>query len=259
MSFLAHQRNGEGRPLVVVHGLFGSASNWRNVALTLEESCSVWSVDLRNHGNSFHRQGMSYAQQANDLLNWLDSQNLDKVCLLGHSMGGKVVMEFALRYPSRVEKLIVVDIAPMQYDASHHEIIASLVALKAKEPWKDRRQADQLLTEFLGEEAIQTRLFLLTNLRRTADGLRLRVGIEAIEEDYTSILAAPESVVAGKTFAGPTLAIRGIHSDYVPDAALPAFKQVFSALQLVDLEGGHWLHAEQVDAFTAAVSDFIKV
>lgn len=100
--------------------------------------------------------------------------------------------------------------------------------------------------------------FLLTNLRRTADGLRLRVGIEEIEEGYASILEAPESIAAGKTFTGPTLAVRGIHSNYVPDSALPAFKQAFPAIELVDLDGGHWLHAEQADIFAATVSDFIK-
>lgn len=258
MSILAHQRNGQGQPLVVVHGLFGSASNWRNVALKLEQDFAVWSVDLRNHGNSFHRQGMSYAQQAEDLLRWLDNIGLDKVSLLGHSMGGKVVMEFALRYPSRVEKLIIVDIAPIKYAPSHHEIIASLIELKAQEPWHDRRQADQLLNEFLGAEAIQTRLFLLTNLRRTDDGLRLRVGIKEIAEDYAAILNAPFAVMEGKTFAGPSLAIRGSQSDYVPDSALPVLKQAFPAIEMVDLDGGHWLHAEQAEAFTAAVRDFLK-
>lgn len=258
MSILAHQRNGQGQPLVVVHGLFGSASNWRNVALKWADDFAVWGVDLRNHGNSFHRSGMGYAQQAEDLLSWLDNTGLDKVCLLGHSMGGKVAMEFALRYPSRVEKLIIVDIAPIEYKASHNEIIASLVDLKAKEPWHDRRQADKLLTEFLGEDAVQTRLFLLTNLRRTSDGLRLRVGIEEIEKGYQDILAAPESILAGESFTGPTLAIRGTQSDYVPDSSLPVLRKAFPAVELVDLDGGHWLHAEQADAFAAAVSEFIK-
>lgn len=258
MSILAHQRNGQGKPLVVVHGLFGSASNWRNVALKWEQHFAVWGVDLRNHGSSFHRHGMSYGQQADDLLCWLDNVGLDKVCLLGHSMGGKLVMEFALRYPSRVEKLIIVDIAPIKYEPSHNEIIASLIDLKAKEPWHDRRQADQLLNAFLGEDAIQTRLFLLTNLRRTADGLRLRVGIEEIEDDYASILDVPESITAGKSFAGPTLVIRGTRSDYVPDNTLPIFKEVFPEFKLVDLDGGHWLHAEQTDAFAAAVMSFLS-
>lgn len=258
MSILAHQRNGQGQPLVVVHGLFGSASNWRNVALKWADDFAVWGVDLRNHGNSFHRLGMSYAQQAEDLLSWLDNSGLDKVCLLGHSMGGKVAMEFALRYPSRVEKLIIVDIAPIEYEASHNEIIAALIDLKTKEPWRDRRQADSLLTEFLGEESIQTRLFLLTNLRRTSDGLRLRVGIEEIAAGYKEILQAPESITAGKAFLGSTLVIRGTQSDYVPDSALALFEKTFPKMQLVDLDGGHWLHAEQVDAFSAAVTEFLK-
>lgn len=255
---LAHQRNGQGEPLVMVHGLFGSASNWRNVALKLADDFAVWSVDLRNHGSSFHRQGMSYTQQAADLLAWLDYQGIEKASFLGHSMGGKVVMEFALNYPSRVNKLLVADIAPIAYQPSHNEIIASLEKLKEQEPWRERRDADRFLTEELGSETIQTRLFLLTNLRRTEDGLRLRVGIEEIAKGYPEILAAPPAVEAGETFAGPCLVIRGTQSDYVPDSSLDAFKTSFPNYELADIDGGHWLHAEQTDAFTAAVKSYLQ-
>lgn len=258
MNVLAHQRNGQGEPLVVVHGLFGSASNWRNAALKWADKFAVWAVDLRNHGNSMHRQGMNYTQQAEDLLAWMDCNGLDTVNLLGHSMGGKVVMEFALRYPSRVNKLIVVDIAPLEYQPSHNEIIAALIALKQQEPWAERRLADRFLTEHLGSESVQTRLFLLTNLRRTDDGLRLRVGLEEIAEGYAEILAAPPAVTAGATFTKPTLVLRGTKSDYVPDSSLATFKTNFPAYELISLDGGHWLHAEQTEAFVAAVTAFLN-
>lgn len=254
---LAHQRNGQGEALVVVHGLFGSASNWRNVALSLADDFAVWAVDLRNHGSSFHRQGMSYTQQAEDLLTWLDYQGIEKASFLGHSMGGKVVMEFALNYPNRVNKLLIADIAPIAYEASHNEIIASLEKLKAQEPWRERRDADRFLTEELGSETVQTRLFLLTNLRRTGEGLKLRVGLEEIAQGYPEILAAPPAIEAGKSFAGPCLVIRGTKSDYVPDSSLAAFKASFPSYELADLDGGHWLHAEQTEAFTAAVKNFL--
>lgn len=257
MRTLAHQRNGQGEALIVVHGLFGSASNWRNVALKLADDLAVWAVDLRNHGSSFHRQGMSYTQQAEDILTWMDYQGIEKASFLGHSMGGKAVMEFALNYPERVNKLLVADIAPIAYEPSHNEIIASLEKLKAQEPWRERRDADRFLTEELGSETIQTRLFLLTNLRRTPDGLKLRVGIEEIAAAYPDILAVPPAVQAGKTFAGPCLVIRGTQSDYVPDSSLEAFNQHFPNNEVCNIDGGHWLHAEQTEDFTQAVKDFV--
>ncbi len=255
-SLLAHQRFGQGKPLVVMHGLFGSADNWRGLARRWSDELGVWCLDLRNHGRSFHALGMNYSQQAEDLLYWLDSEDLDQVSLLGHSMGGKVAMEFALRYPSRVDKLVLADIAPVRYEHTHSEIIAGLRELFAREPWHERREADHLLADYVDD--VQTRLFLLTNLIRTEDGLRLRVAVEEIARDYQSIIDAPPAMAEGRVFSGPCLAIRGTRSDYVEDALLDEFKRGFPNLQLADLDAGHWLHAEQADAFGQLVSDFIQ-
>lgn len=255
MTSLAHQRYGQGQPLVVLHGLFGSADNWRGLARRWSDDFGVWCLDLRNHGRSFHALRMDYTQQAEDLLYWMDGEGLDQVNLLGHSMGGKVAMEFALRYPDRVAKLILADIAPVGYDHSHSQIIEGLLALHAKEPWHERREADRLLAEYVDD--VQIRLFLLTNLIRTEDGLRLRVGIEEIRRDYAAIIDAPPAMAEEKTFVGPCLAIRGRQSDYVADELLPEFKRGFPQLQLQELDAGHWLHAEQADAFSDLVSDFI--
>lgn len=255
-SLLAHQRYGQGEPLVVMHGLFGSADNWRGLARRWSDDFEVWCLDLRNHGRSFHSLGMNYSQQAEDLLYWLDNENLDRVNLLGHSMGGKVAMEFALRYPSRVDKLLVADIAPVRYEHTHSEIIAGLRALYAEEPWHERREADQRLAAFVDD--VQTRLFLLTNLVRTEEGLCLRVAIEEIARDYQSIIDAPPAMAEGKCFSGPTLALRGSRSDYVLDEQLETFKKGFPELELVELDAGHWLHAEQAEAFGQQVKDFLQ-
>lgn len=256
MTILAHQRNGQGEPLVVMHGLFGSADNWRGLARRWSDDFAIWSLDLRNHGRSFHREGMNYTLQAEDLLHWLDSERLERVHLLGHSMGGKLAMEFALCHPERVNKLIVADIAPVRYEHSHGDIIQGLKALKASEPWHERREADHLLAEYVTD--VQTRLFLLTNLVRTESGLCLRVAIEAIARDYQSIIDAPPALLEGAVFEGATLAIRGSRSDYVMDDQLPKFRQTFPGLQLETLDAGHWLHAEQADAFSDAVLRFLK-
>ncbi|WP_114416475.1 alpha/beta fold hydrolase [Marinospirillum perlucidum] len=256
MKSLAHQRYGQGEPLVVMHGLFGSADNWRGLARRWSDEFEVWCLDLRNHGRSFHSLGMDYSQQAEDLLYWMDNENLDKASLLGHSMGGKVAMEFALRYPSRVDKLILADIAPVRYEHTHGKILEGLRALHAQEPWHERRQADHLLADYVDD--IQTRLFLLTNLVKTEDGLRLRVGIEEIDRDYQSIIDAPPGMELGKQFAGSCLAIRGSRSDYVSDDLLDEFKRGFPSLQLTELQAGHWLHAEQAEDFGRLVSEFLN-
>ena len=256
MTSLAHQRYGQGQPLVVLHGLFGSADNWRGLARHWSDEFGVWCLDLRNHGRSFHALSMNYTQQAEDLRYWLDSEDLEKVSLLGHSMGGKVAMEFALRHPDRVDKLILADIAPVRYEHTHSAIIEGLRALHAQEPWHERREADHLLADYVDE--VQIRLFLLTNLVRTEDGLRLRVGIEEIARDYQSIIDAPPAMAESKQFSGPCLAIRGSQSDYVTDDLLDEFKRGFPKLKLAELEAGHWLHAEQAEDFRRLVSDFIN-
>lgn len=254
-SLLAHQRYGQGEPLVVMHGLFGSADNWRGLARRWSDEFAVWCLDLRNHGRSFHSLGMNYSQQAEDLLYWMDSEDLEKVSLLGHSMGGKVAMEFALRYPGRVNKLLVADIAPVRYEHTHAAIIDGLRALHEAEPWHERRDADKFLADFVSD--VQTRLFLLTNLVRTEDGLRLRVAIEEIARDYQSIIDAPPAISEDRSFSGPTLVLRGQRSDYVTDELLEEFKRGFPNMELAELDAGHWLHAEQAEAFGHLVSDFL--
>ncbi|MCE8019105.1 alpha/beta fold hydrolase [Halomonas sp. MCCC 1A11036] len=244
---------GEGTPLVVVHGLLGSADNWRSHVKQWQALRRVVAVDLRNHGRSPHADGMSYREMAEDLLALLDRLHIDRAHLLGHSMGGKVVISLARLAPERVASLIVADIAPQAYGHGHDAVFAGLRNLERGRPG-NRREADELLAEHVEERA--TRLFLATNLERGENGgLTLRLGLDQIEAGYTDIMQAP----AGKgAFEGPTLVLRGGRSHYVPDSALPGLREALPQARLVTLEeAGHWLHAEQPEAFQSAVNDFL--
>lgn len=243
---------GEGRPLVVLHGLFGSADNWRSHVKQWQTQRRVIAVDLRNHGKSPHAPGMRYATQAEDVEALLDALSIERCDLLGHSMGGKVAMTLARQSPTRVARLIVADIAPIAYAHGHDAIFRAMRAV-AEQPPADRKAADRIMAEFIDTPA--TRLFLATNLVRGEQGLVWRVGLEQIEEDYPSIVAAPDGEGA---YEGPALVLRGERSDYVGDADLPAVEAVLPKARIETLaDAGHWLHAEQPEAFQTAVARFL--
>lgn len=244
---------GEGTPLFVIHGLLGSADNWRSHVKQWQAHHRVVTVDLRNHGRSPHAESMGYGEMAQDLLSLMDRLGIERTHLLGHSMGGKVAISVARLAPERVASLIVADIAPQAYGHGHDAVFAGLRRVEQGSP-TNRREADELLAEHVDERA--TRLFLATNLVRGDDGvLRLRIGLDQIERDYDSIMQEPAGEGA---YEGPTLVLRGELSPYVPDEALPALRDVLPKAQLVTLEqAGHWLHAEQPEAFQTAVNDFL--
>ena len=243
---------GEGVPLVVIHGLFGSADNWRSHVKAWEASRRVIAVDLRNHGRSPHAEGMGYDAMAGDVIKLLDRLQVPRAHLLGHSMGGKVVISLARLAPERVASLIIGDIAPLAYGHDHDTVFAGLRRLEEGQP-ANRREADDLLGEHVKERAV--RLFLATNLERAeSGGLRLRLGLDEIQADYETVMAPPAGEGA---FPGPTLVLRGASSPYVTDAMLPALREVLPEAEVVTLEAGHWLHAEQPEAFRDAVEAFL--
>ncbi|WP_444677689.1 alpha/beta fold hydrolase [Halomonas sp. E19] len=243
---------GEGIPLVVVHGLLGSADNWRSHVKQWQQARRVVAVDLRNHGRSPHAEGMHYAQMAGDLLALMDSLAIERAHLLGHSMGGKVVISLARLAPERVASLIVADIAPLPYSHGHDAVFAGLRSVDAGKP-ASRREADELLAEHVEDRA--TRLFLATNLERGEQGLELRIGLRQIEAGYSDIMQGPAGEGA---YEGPTLLLRGGRSHYVTDAMRPEILAVLPQAEIRTLEqAGHWLHAEQPEAFQAEVNAFL--
>ncbi|GAA3908960.1 alpha/beta fold hydrolase [Halomonas cibimaris] len=239
-------------PLIILHGLLGSADNWRSHMRAWQDQRRVVAVDLRNHGRSPHADGMSYLSMSDDVVALMDRLSIERAHVLGHSMGGKVAMSLARRNPGRVATLTVADIAPVAYQHGHDRIFAAMRELQQGHP-KDRREADALLARHI--ESRPVRLFLATNLQRDGDELALRVDLDRIMDGYADIIAPP----AGQApFDGPSMVLRGEQSDYVEDAMLPTLRGVLPGARLITLkEAGHWLHADQPDAFRQAVERFL--
>lgn len=240
-------------PLVILHGLFGSLNNWAGSSSALAEHYQVWALDLRNHGRSDWDDTMSYATMSDDLLRFIDRQGFDQVRLLGHSMGGKVAMQFALDHPDRLSHLVVVDIAPVLYPANHDDVFAGLKSLDLSTV-KSRREADTLLQDKIPEASV--RQFLLTNLYSDAQQFAWRMNLKVLESQYDQIAAAP--VASRGAYTGTTLFIKGERSDYIQPRYREAIATLFPNAQARLMAGvGHWPHAEKPKAFNALVSRFL--
>ncbi len=244
---------GEGPPLVLLHGLFGSNENLGGVARALSDRFTIYGMDLRNHGRSPHAASMDYASMAADIQDTLDAHGLDQATILGHSLGGKTAMELALSVPGRVTRLIVVDIAPVTSDRRHDEELEALHNLDLT-AIRSRGDADKALADEIPNPAI--RQFLLKNLTRSDNGFTWRIPLDTIYAEYAEIAAAPSS--AGP-YNGPTLFIRGGNSDYLPQSAEPAIHERFPTARIETIpDAAHWVHVDAPEAFLEVLNDFLN-
>lgn len=243
-------------PLLIAHGLFGSARNWHGLANRFSADRTVISVDMRNHGASKWSDVHDYPSMASDLSATLDAAGIDdSVLVLGHSMGGKAVMTLALGAPDRVAGLIVADIAPVAYDHSHDGFVEAMKALDLS--GVDRRSvADKALAPAIADRAV--RAFLLQNLEIRQEGARWRINLDVLGRAMETLTGWPGEL-AGRRFEGPSLFLHGGASDYVTATAHPTLKGLFPAATITALSGaGHWLHAEAPDAFHDAVTGWFS-
>lgn len=245
---------GQGPPLVILHGLFGTLDNWQTLGKQWAEDYTVYLVDQRNHGRSPHLETISYKEMAEDLAGFLESEWIHKCHLLGHSMGGKVAMQFALDYPDLVEKLIIVDIAPKQYPAGHNEIFAAMLSLNLDALESRSAAAEQLSSQIPDRGVVQ---FLLKNLSRVpGGGFAWKMNLAVLHRDYENIL---QTVGGSDSFEGEALFIRGAKSHYVEKTDLPMINTLFPLAKLHSIQdAGHWIHAEQPAALFATVSAFLQ-
>lgn len=250
---LNFKKFGSGPPLVILHGLFGSLDNWFSIAKELVDHYTLYLVDQRNHGDSPHSNEWNYGVMVEDVRELLDSEGLDSVYLMGHSMGGKTVMNFAVKYPERVRKLIVGDIAPRYYPIHHQVILDGLNALDLSQ-LQSRKEADEHLAKFIPELGI--RQFLLKSLGRDEQGFAWKINLSVIAEKIEEVGKALEE---GAIFEGPTLFLSGGNSNYIQEKDLPDMKRHFPNFTWVSIpNAGHWLHAEQPQAVIKAIRNFLR-
>lgn len=249
---LNFRKVGEGKPLVILHGLFGSADNWFSIARELDKEFTMYLVDQRNHGDSPHSSAWNYDLMVEDLKELLDDEGLDKAFLMGHSMGGKTVMNFALKYPERVEKLIVADIAPRYYPVHHESILEGLNSLDLK-AINSRKEADDALAKYISEPGI--RQFLLKSLGRDAEGFAWKINLPVITRNIEIV---GEALPEGESYDGPTLFLAGANSHYIQQKDLPEILEFFPNYELEFVKNaGHWLHAEQPHAVVEEIRRFL--
>ncbi|GGF35954.1 alpha/beta fold hydrolase [Echinicola rosea] len=251
---LNYKKVGQGKPLIILHGLFGSADNWLSIAKELDEDYTIYLLDQRNHGDSPQSDEWSYKAMVDDLATFMTSQGLEAAYIMGHSMGGKTAMNFALRHPNKVKKLIVADIAPRYYPPHHQTILKGLNAIDM-DNLKSRKEADETLSEHIPEAGI--RQFLMKSLGRDDDRKFIwKINLPVITEKIDNV---GEGIDSDKVYDGPTLFMRGANSDYIQDKDKEDLEKYFPEYKLITIKNaGHWLHAEQPDAVAATVKAFLE-
>jgi esterase len=245
---------GSGPALIILHGLFGSLDNWQGLAKQYAEHFSVFILDQRNHGKSPHTDtAYTYAQLADDLLEFMEQQGIPTANLIGHSMGGKTVMQFAVEHEWKVEKLVVADMGVGPNELRHTEIIDALMAFPFDEI-DERKAADEWLAARIPD--FGTRQFLLKNLdRKAGGGFEWKFNLKVLHRDYDNIL---EGIESPHPVDVPTLFIRGGKSDYVKDADFPAIQKLFPQVRFETIPGaGHWVHAEAPQEFFEKTMQFL--
>lgn len=255
MATLHSKTLGQGEPAILIHGLFGQGTNLQAQAVALAEDYQVSMLDLPNHGRSLALDSTALAVMADELLNWLDAHHLDKVALLGHSLGGKVAMELALTHPDRVSALVVADIAPVTYTGRRHDnIFAGIRAVAAEQP-ASRREAGAVLARYIDDDGVIA--FLLVSLTRGEQGHynQWRFNWPVLEAGYSELLAAPAAL---GPYKGPVLFIKGAESDYLLAEHQSDVMRLFPRASIKVMAGcGHWLHAEQPRLFNNIVRRFL--
>jgi esterase len=244
---------GQGQPMIIMHGIFGSSDNWLTQAKLLSPHYRVITLDLRNHGQSPHDDQFSYPIMVDDLSEFIEEHQLVNPIVIGHSMGGKVAMNFALAHPDKLEKLIVVDISPKPYNLEHYVIIEGLKSVPIQSI-TSRNEADAALAAYVPEPDV--RQFLLKNLqRKTEGGFNWKINLPVIDRNLSNIGLDLEF---GGKFEKPTLFIRGGKSKYVKDEDMTRIKEVFPRTELKTLDTGHWVQAEKPQEFVDTVMTWLN-
>lgn len=253
---LFYRKYGEGKPLIILHGLFGISDNWVTFGKKIAElGYEVYIPDQRNHGQSPHSPVFNYLALVDDLFEFIDEHELEEAVILGHSMGGKVAMRFALENPLFLSKLIVVDISLRAYEARpHHKNVIRAMKMVNFNQITSRRQVEEVLKESISDPKI--RLFVMKNLHRIdSSTFEWRLNLDAICDHLDQMF---DGIELEDPFFKPCLFIRGGDSDYIIDQDIPPINKAFPNNQLYTIAGAtHWVHAEAPQLFYRYVTAFL--
>ncbi|AWK85109.1 alpha/beta fold hydrolase [Azospirillum thermophilum] len=253
LTYLEAGETNGGTPLLVLHGLFGSARNWQTLARRFAETRRVYALDLRNHGGAPWAAEMTYPEMAEDVLRFLDDRGFARAAVVGHSMGGKTAMTLALNHPDRVERLVVVDIAPVPYTHTHAPYVAAMK--KADLAGCTRRsEVEAQLADAVPEAPLRS--FLLQNLVLEHGKFHWRINLDAIERSMDALIGFPD--LGDRSYSGPALFIGGGASDYIVSKHYAAIRHRFPAADIRMIDGaGHWVHAERPEEVAKLVEGFL--
>ncbi len=248
---LFFRESGQGQPLIILHGLFGSSDNWFSHAKTFAPFFKVYLVDQRNHGQSPHSDEFNYKALTLDLEEFINEHAIEKPIILGHSMGGKTAMNFAVKNPDKLSDLIVVDIVPKYYPVHHDQILEGLESIDLN-TLQSRNEADQLLSKHVPEPDV--RQFLLKNLSRNENGFEWKINISGIDKNIEQIGAALEYP---GTYGNRSLFIKGAKSNYYKPGDEELIKKIFTKAEIQTINTGHWVQAENPQEFAKIVLTYL--
>ncbi len=266
---LHYRKLGEGEPLIILHGLYGSSDNWLNIGQVLSENFAVYILDQRNHGKSPNSDIHTYPSMRDDLLKFMNENNIQKANILGHSMGGKSAVYFATKYPERVKRLIVVDILPTPYALSdsdspqilsHKNILQTLQGIDLKKI-KTLKEAEDIMAKDIPYQRV--RQFLLKNLKRDENkNFYWLINIKALIDHLPNIMDGIDTdnlSESEKIESFPVLFIKGEKSEHIGDNDKEKIQNLFPKAILTTIKGaGHWVHAEKRKEFIAVTKNFLK-
>jgi len=253
MELLHSRILGKGKPFLILHGFLGMGDNWKTLGNKFAQNYEVHLIDQRNHGRSFHSDDFDFELLADDLLNYIEHYNLEEVILLGHSMGGKAAMLFAVNHPEKIKKLIIADISPREYPMHHQDILAALNKVDF-EVQKSRNAIDEVIEKYISNAGI--RMFLMKNVTRNGkEGYKYRFNLNSLTENYNEIVVALPSF---SQFDKDTLFLSGEKSGYIGIDDVSLIESHFPKSNIVTVKNaGHWLHADNPTQFYDEVVSFL--
>ena len=250
---LNHKSFGDGKPLVILHGLLGSLDNWVTVSKYLAKKYKVYIIDLPNHGKSYHTKYFSYENMANDLDSFFVENGLTKFSLLGHSMGGKLALKYVDMFEDKIDKLILVDIANKNYESTRFNNVFDAIFSISLNNLETRKDADSIVSEIIKNAG--ERHFVLKNLKRTSQGFEWSPNINLL---YSNLSAISSKIILNNKVKNSTLLILGENSNYFTDQDKNDLSNEFEKYLIKSVKNsGHWVHSENPKDFILALEAFL--